>query len=56
METIYIHSFSKYGKRDVNLPIFDRLIQEGKIYAITKQGKTSWFFKPLVTITKKQKL
>ena len=41
METIYIHSFSKYGKRDVNLPIFDRLIQEGKIYAITKQGKTS---------------
>ena len=57
MNTIYIHSFSKYGSREVSQEVFNRLLAEKKIHEIKSKfgGTTHWFFKPLVTITKQQK-
>ncbi len=46
MEKIYVHSFSEYGSRNLELPIFDRLLHENKLYPITtNEGVTHWFFK-----------
>ena len=43
---IEINSFSKYGNRTVSLSVFDRLLNDGSLFAIQgKHGATKWFFK-----------
>jgi hypothetical protein len=45
MDTIEVNSFTKYGKRYISLPIFDRLLHENKLFAVTDDNGTKWYFK-----------